>query len=167
MMKRQLTTALAAALLTVTGGVQLEAQAAHEGHERHERKAKHHRGGQHEAFNPQAMTRHLNRVLELDEAQQQELENILSAAKPGMDALRERADANRKAMYALDAGDANHQAKLDSLAAEKGAIVSEQAMLHGRLKADIHAVLTPEQRQELADRSGKMRKRFRSHRTGS
>ena len=160
-MKKHLITALSVALLGATGGTAIAAQPeAHDGHDRHDRKARFHRGGHHDAFEPQAMIRHLGRKLELDETQQQEIDNILSAAKPEIDALRERAEANRKAMYELDAGDSNHDAKLNNLAAEKGAIVSEQAMLHGRLKADIHAVLTPEQRQELAGTATKMRDRF-------
>ena len=165
-MKKQLITAMSVALLTTTGGAATAAQPeAHEGHDRHDRRLKLHRDGvQHEAFDPQAMIRHLSRKLELDETQQQEIDNILSAAKPSMDALRERAEANRKAMHELDASDSNHEAKLNNLAAEKGAIVSEQAILHGRLKADIHAVLTPEQRQELAEKSEKMRDRFRERR---
>ena len=159
-MRSQLITALSVALLAATSGTAMAAQPeAHDGHDRHDRKARFHRGGDHEAFDPQAMIRHLGRKLELDETQQQEIDNILSAAKPQMDALRERAAANRKAMHELDAGDSYHEAKLDNLAAEKGAIVSEQAMLHGRLKSAIHAVLTPEQRQELAAKSGEMRHR--------
>lgn len=160
-MKRQLITALSVALLAATSGTAMAAQPeAQDGYDRHHAKSRFHRGARHEAFDPQAMIRHLERKLELDAKQQQEIDNILSAAKPQMDALRERAEANRKAMHELDAGDSNHEAKLNNLAAEKGAIVTEQAMLHGRLKADIHAVLTPEQRQELSTRSGKIRDRF-------
>ena len=160
-MKKQLITALSVALLTATSGSVMAAQPdAREGHERHDRQLRLHRGGMHEAGDPQAMIRHLSRTLELDQTQQQKIENILSAAKPEMDDLRERAEANRKAMHELDVSDSSHGAKLDNLAAEKGAIVSEQAVLHGRLKADIHAVLTPEQRQELAGKSAKRRDRF-------
>ena len=164
-MKKHLITALSVALLAAASGTALAAQPeAKDGHDRHDRKPRLHRGGDHEAFDPQAMIRHLGRKLELDGTQQQEIDKILSEAKPQVDALRERAEANRKAMHELDAGDSDHEAKLNNLAAEKGAIVSEQAMLHGRLKADIHAVLTPEQRQELAGRSAKMRDRFRGGR---
>lgn len=165
MMKKQLITALSVALLAAASGSAVAARSgADDGHDGHDRKARFHRGGHHDAFDPEAMLRYLGRKLELDETQQQEIDNILSAAKPQLDALRERAETNRKAMYELDAGDSNHEAKLNNLAAEKGAIVSEQALLHGRLKADIHAVLTPEQRQELAAKAVKTRDRFRGGR---
>lgn len=172
-MKKQLITALSITLLTATGGTAMGAQpgahdgrpGAHDGDRRHDRKLRFHRGGgHHDAFNPQMMLRHLGKKLELDTTQQQKIDNILSAAKPQLDELRKRAEVNRRAMHELDASDSNHDAKLNSLAAEQGSIVSEQAMLHGRLKADIHAVLTPEQRQELAEKSKKMRERFRSGR---
>lgn len=162
MMKKHLITALSVALVAAATGTTMAAQpGAHDGHDRHDRKFRFHRGGHHDAADAQDMVRHLARKLELDATQQQEIDNILSAAKPQLDALRERAEANRKAMHELDVSDSSHEAKLNSLAAEKGAIVSEQAVLHGRLKADIHAVLTPGQRQELAEKSGKLRNRFR------
>lgn len=123
-----------------------------------ERKQRLHLGaGMHERGDPARMVKHLSEKLELDRTQRQEIENIVAATKPEMDALRARAETNRNAMHELDVDDANHDARLSNLASEKGAIATEQALIHGRLKSDINAVLTPEQRQELASRAGKMR----------
>ena len=164
-MKKHLITALSVALLAATSGTAVAAQPEPDGgHDRHDRKFRLHRGGHHEAFDSEEMVTHLARKLELDATQQQEIDNILSAARPQLDALRERAEANRKAMHELDVSDSSHEAQLNRLAAEQGAIVSEQAVLHGRLKAEIHAVLTPGQRQELAEKSKKMGDRFRGGR---
>jgi Spy/CpxP family protein refolding chaperone len=66
-------------------------------------------------------------------------------------------------MHELDINASNHDARLNVLATEKGAIATEQALLHGRLKSEIHAVLTPEQKQELAASAGKMRDRIQKH----
>jgi Spy/CpxP family protein refolding chaperone len=163
-MKNQAITALSVGLLAFSGGAAIAAQADGDGHEH---KYRLHRGaGMHEAVDPARMVKHLTRTLELDQTQQQEVENIVLAAKPEMEALRTRAEANRQAMHDLDVNDSNHDARLNELALEKGAIVSEQALLHGRLKAEINAVLTPEQQQELASKGDQMREHFRKRRDG-
>jgi Spy/CpxP family protein refolding chaperone len=122
--------------------------------------------GMHEHGDPERMVKHLSRKLDLDQAQQQQIGNIVLAAQPEIDALRERAEANRKAMHELDVNDSDHDARLGALATEKGAIATEQALLHGKLKSEINAVLTPEQRQELAATAGEMRDRFRKRMEG-
>jgi Spy/CpxP family protein refolding chaperone len=160
-MKRQTrvaSLALTAALFAVSAGAAVADQAEDDGN--FERKHRMHRG-MHQGGDPDRMVQHLTRELELDETQQQEIENIVTAAKPGMDALHDRVEANMKAMRELEVSDSNYDARLNELAAEKGAIASEQALLHGRLKAEVNAVLTPEQRQELADKRDRIRERFK------
>jgi Spy/CpxP family protein refolding chaperone len=129
-------------------------------------KGRHYGAGMHEGGDPLRMVKHLSDKLDLDQTQRQEIENVVSAARPEMDALRERAEANRKAMHELDVDDSNHDARLNALASEKGAIATEQALLHGRLKSEIHAVLTPEQREKLAASAAKMHERFEKRRDG-
>lgn len=104
----------------------------------------------------EAMTQHL----QLDETQAQSIRNIVSAAKPEMDELRSRAAANREAIAALDTNDADYNAKLQNLSEENGYLASQATQLHGRLRAEINAELTPEQQLELADRSNRMQRRF-------
>jgi protein CpxP len=161
-MKTQLATALSIVVFAL-GGVAATAAHAGESH-RDDRNHRSHSGtGMHEGGGPERLAKHLTRKLDLDQAQQQQIENIVSAAKPEIDALRDRAAANRNAMHELDINDSNHDARLNVLATEKGAIATEQALLHGRLKSEIHAVLTPEQKQELAASAGKMRDRIQKH----
>jgi Spy/CpxP family protein refolding chaperone len=164
-MNKQAVTALSIVFLALTGAAAAGAQAG-EGHSEHHKYRLHPGAGIHEGGDPALMVKHLTRKLDLDRTQQQEIENIVSAAQPEMDALRERAEANRRAMHELDVDDSNHDARLNALAAERGAIVSEQTLLHGRMKADISAVLTPEQRQELASGARKMHERFRKRNDG-
>ena len=158
-MKKQAVTALLIVLFALSG---VAATAAHDGEGgSYDRKHRLHFGaGMHEGGNPARVAKHLSDKLDLDETQQKEIENIMSAAKPEIDALRERAETNRKVMHELDVNDSNRDARLSELASEKGAIATEQALLHGRLKSEISAVLTPEQRQQLAASAGKMRDRF-------
>lgn len=122
--------------------------------------------GMHDGGDPVRMVKHLSDKLDLDQEQRQEIENVISAAKPEMDALRARAEANRKAMHELDVNDSSYDTRLNVMASEKGAIATEQALLHGRLKSDIHGVLTPEQGEMLAESVAKMRERFEKRRDG-
>ena len=161
-MKKQLISALfstlSIALFAATSGAAVAAQ-GHDGG--HDGKHRSHRGaGMHDAGDPGRMVRHLTRRLELDETQQQKIDNIVSAAEPEMDALQQRADANRLGLQELRTNDSSYDAKLHELAAEKGAIATERALLHGRLKSDINAVLTPEQRSELSDDAERMRDHY-------
>ncbi|MEX2126246.1 MAG: Spy/CpxP family protein refolding chaperone [Woeseia sp.] len=157
-MKKHMISALSVALFAVTSGAAVAGHGHHGGE--HDGKHRAHRGaGMHESGDPGRMVGHLTRELDLDETQQQEIDNVVLAARPQMDALRERADANRKAFHELDL-DSEHDAKLNALAVEKGAIATEHALLHGRLKADIRAVLTPAQRQQLFDQAQAKRERY-------
>ena len=106
------------------------------------------------------MTRHLD----LDDEQSQAVGNIIDAARPEIDALRQRAKENRNAMQSLDVDDPDYGTNLQNLSTEIGALTSEATLLHGRLRADVFAHLTPEQRTRAAAGRGGMHERFRRHR---
>ena len=94
--------------------------------------------------------------LDLDEAQRESVDNIMSAAKPEIKALRERAKANHEALKALGPGDPEVQ----NLAISNGELATEATLLFARVRGEIDAVLTDEQRAELAelqDRAGDRR----------
>ena len=65
-----------------------------------------------------------------------------------IDALRERGRANRLALRELDTSEADYAVTLDNLAAEHGRLATERIMLMGRVRAQIAAELTEEQRVE-------------------
>ena len=109
---------------------------------------------------PERMIRGLGRWLELDEQQQQQLENIALAARPQFDALRERAMSNHEGIRTLDAADAGYETRLHELAAENGQIATEMTLLGARFRADINAILTPEQQQQLREGHDRMREKF-------
>jgi protein CpxP len=107
---------------------------------------------------PERLVQHLSRRLDLDDTQQQALANVVDAAAPEMSELRESARANRDAIRELDVNDPDYDAKLSNLARENGELASTATLLHGRLRAEMNALLTPEQRETLANlpkRSGK------------
>lgn len=103
---------------------------------------------------------HLARRMDLDETQTQNIRNIVDAAAPEIEAMRERMHENRKAIRDLDIDDPNHDAELQRLADDNGYLAAEATRLFGRLRADIHAQLTPEQRVETKERMGRMHRRF-------
>lgn len=120
-----------------------------------------HRGshdGQHRGMrgdgprDPSMMVDRMSRHLDLDELQEEKLKNILSAAKPELDDLRGRARANREARSGLDTSDPDYSATVAYLAAENGEIVTSRMVLMGRIRAEINAELSDEQRAKLAER---------------
>jgi len=115
------------------------------------------------AGDPERMVEMMGRHLDLDATQSQTVSNILQAVKPKADSLRERSRANHEALRALDVNDPNYSTALQDLSAESGELAAERTLLHGRVRGEIHAVLTAEQQQKMADRVGKMGSRRRPH----
>jgi Spy/CpxP family protein refolding chaperone len=119
----------------------------------------------HDEFgDPTRMLEMMTRHLDLDDTQSQKIGNILDAARPEINALRERAQASRKAMHELDVGDSAYGSNLQNLSTEIGALTAEAALLHGRVRADIFAELTPAQRELAAEGRSRMGGRFGPHR---
>lgn len=110
-----------------------------------------HHGWQGDFGDPDRLAEHLTRRLDLDEDQTQKIRNIVSAATPEMQELRDRAMQNHEAVRTLDASDPDFDTRLSTLARENGDLASAATLLHGRLRAEINAVLTPEQREEFAE----------------
>lgn len=122
--------------------------------------------GEHGFGDPERMVEHLARQLELDDDQSQVLKNIIGAALPEITELKDAARENRQAIAALDVEDPDYAARLDNLAAENGRLAAAATRLHGRLRAEISAALTPEQRSLMTEKMAGMRAHFgqRRHR---
>ena len=95
--------------------------------------------------------------LELDETQVQSIENILESARPEFQALRADFRANRKALEALDPAAADYPAAINDIAAENGRLATEGTLLMSRVRNEVHAVLTVEQREKLQQSKQRMR----------
>ena len=101
--------------------------------------------------------------LDLDETQRQAVQNIQLAAAPEITALRERMQANRENMKALEPNDPNRSALLNDIAIEKGQLTTEATLLFDRVRNEVGAVLTDEQRAMVEEhRSGKGKRGRRS-----
>jgi len=96
--------------------------------------------------------------LDLDDAQRESVDNIMSAAQPEMEALRDKVRSNHEALRALDASDP----EIQNIAISNGELATEGTLLFARIRGEIDAVLTDEQRAKLAE--FKDRKRDRAER---
>ena len=108
---------------------------------------------------PGFISKRATEMLGLDEDQSQQVKNILEAAKPEFDALRDRGRETRTALMALDPADADYGAALQNLSVESGQVATDLTLLHGRVRSEVNAVLTPEQRELLAERMAEFRER--------
>lgn len=150
MMRKIVAATTAAMLCTAAGNCAFAQDADGQPGKRHPR-GHGHRMHHDEFGDPARMLEMMTRHLDLDDAQAQTIAGIIESAKPEIDALRERATATRTAMHALDVNDPDYHAKLNTLSAEIGTLTSEATLLHGRLRAEVFAQLTPEQQERAAE----------------
>jgi Spy/CpxP family protein refolding chaperone len=122
--------------------------------------------GRHEQMGSEQMVRMMTRRLDLNETQTEQIHNIMEAAKPEFDALRDRGMANREATRNLDVEDPDYGVKLQDLSAASGELAASAAELRGRVRAEIHAILTPEQREKLEAAPERGRHRGARHQPG-
>ena len=109
---------------------------------------------------PGLMLEHMADHLDLDDAQQESVRNILEAARPEIEALRDQVRANREALEALDTSDAAYSAELNNIAISNGQLATEGTLLFSRIRTEVSAVLTDEQREKLARGKERMRKAY-------
>jgi Spy/CpxP family protein refolding chaperone len=105
---------------------------------------------------PGMMIERMAKHLDLDDVQRDSLENIVSAAKPELEALREQLHANHEAIRDLDASDPEVQ----NIAMSNGELATQGTLLLARIRSEIHAVLTDEQRAMLAEVRERRKERF-------
>ena len=96
---------------------------------------------------PGMITERMAERLRLDEAQRETVDNIMSAARPEMAALRERTRANHEALRTLGPADP----EVTNIALSNGELATEATLLFARIRGEIDAVLTDEQRATLAE----------------
>ncbi len=151
MSKTMITIITCLAVLNTTGGTLL-AQENGDNSRDHERRWEGKHGAGRDLGSHEGMSERMAEHLGLDESQAQAVKNIMEAAKPEFEALRQRARENRQAMRALDVNSADYGVSLQNLSTESGQLTTETSLLRGKVRSDINAVLTPEQQQKLAER---------------
>ena len=104
--------------------------------------------------------RHLERManeLNLTDVQRQQMKQLHRDARGEKLAIRDAMQDNREAMRKLDPSAKEYSQQVERLAAEKGDLVERMTIHRSNVRAQMHAVLTPEQRELAKD----MRKQHR------
>ena len=109
---------------------------------------------------PDMMMERMADHLDLDDTQRAQVQNIMEAARPEFEALREQWRANREALASLDTADPGYSVQLNDIALSNGQLATDGTLLFSRVRSEIHAVLTDEQRDKLARSKERMHKAF-------
>lgn len=107
---------------------------------------------------PGMMLEHMADHLDLTDEQRDAVRNVLEASKPEAEALREQWRANREALEALDPDDAAYETELNNIALSNGELATRGTLLFTRVRTEIDAVLTDEQREKLERGKDRMRR---------
>jgi Spy/CpxP family protein refolding chaperone len=109
---------------------------------------------------PERMLEHMADYLDFDQAQRASLENILEAAKPEIQAMREQMRVNRHALETLDPGDPAYEILLSDIAISNGELAAQGTYLFTRIRAEVGAILTDEQREKIKRKKERIRERM-------
>jgi len=148
-MKRILT--IAAATLTAATlliGTAQAAPAGCDGPGAAPREAGFHHGGPKGLASLDRMEAKLER-LDLSDEQRAQVRSVIDAARPEFRKVADAVRVNRKEMRALMRSDEFDERAVRRIADRQGDLVADMIVLRGKLKSQVAAVLTPEQRQEL------------------
>lgn len=120
-------------------------------------------------MDPERLLQRMTQRLELTEPQSVEIRGVIENASPEFEILRQNAREHRAAMRDLQTADAEYDAKIAELAAGKADLAAATTQLRGRVRAEIHAILTPEQQQSLSEisREGRRHGQKNRHRDDS
>jgi protein CpxP len=99
------------------------------------------------------------RGLNLTDDQKAKVKSIFEAAKTDVQPLREALKENRKKLNSVTANGAFDQAQIQAIADEQGALMSKMIVEREKVKSQIIAILTDEQKAKAAQ----MRENFKQH----
>jgi Spy/CpxP family protein refolding chaperone len=101
----------------------------------------------------QRMTTELN----LTADQQQKLKGVFESARPEMEQVRDQARKNAETLRSAQPGSANYDAVVSEVARNAGDLASRSVTNGAQLRAQVWAILTPEQRTQLEARQAQRR----------
>ena len=103
--------------------------------------------------------------LNLSDQQRQQVKDVLAAHKPGLTALAERAAPARRALAAAIA--AGEETAIRQASAVLAAVQADRAVLRGKVRSEILAILTPEQREKAKELRARVEKRVAARRVAA
>ena len=152
--------ALATALMGTLGFAATPAMAeggegwkkGHKGHHGKMHKRGKRGGGKH-------MMKRMAKVLGLTDAQKAEMKTLREAHRAEVKPLREKGKANREAMSALDLTAADYDGQVAALADQQANLARDMFVLKNKMKQQMSAVLTEEQREKAKEMRAERKKR--------
>jgi periplasmic protein CpxP/Spy len=93
---------------------------------------------------------HMLKQLNLSAAQQQQIKEIMTAARPQMKSLHEQMHANSLKLRQTQPTDANYTSISSQVSQTHGSLSAQMMTLHAELRGQVFKVLTPEQQGKLA-----------------
>ncbi len=114
-------------------------------------------------FAPSFKMARMARHLDLNDEQRVQVRAILDSARPEADRVAESMLENREAMKQLPQSGTFDEARVRENAERRGTLTADMTVLKARVHFQIHAILTPEQRERMQE----MRARHQRSRHGS
>lgn len=102
--------------------------------------------------------------LGLTDAQRQKIRGLFDAARPAMEQRRDKLRADGELLRNTDPGDKDYQAVVQKVSRSAGELAASGVADAAQLRAQVWAVLTPEQRVKMKDMGDKMRSRMQERR---
>jgi Spy/CpxP family protein refolding chaperone len=110
--------------------------------------------------NPRMLDR-MATELQLTADQQQKLKGVFESARPEMEQVREKARQNADKLRAATPGTRNYDAVVSEVARNAGDLATRAVTNGAQLRAQVWAILTPDQRQKMESLQAQRRERMK------
>lgn len=101
--------------------------------------------------------------LELTVEQQDAIRDLMVRSRPAIRELRDAQRANRRELMETPTDAADYDVVLQRVAETNGQLTTDMIRRHGQLRAEVHALLTPEQRERALAMKQALRERLEYH----
>lgn len=119
--------------------------------------------GMHGHGGPGGEFHHMLRQLNLTTDQHAQVKAIWEKEKPAMQPLMQQMRQNHEAMKTLEASGPFDEAKTRALATQNAQTMVELQVAHARIKSEIVAILTPDQKAKMAEIEASHQARMSKH----
>ncbi|MGC2196676.1 MAG: Spy/CpxP family protein refolding chaperone [Terriglobales bacterium] len=101
--------------------------------------------------------------LDLTDAQQAQMKDILAKEKPTFRPLMQQLAQGHQQMRQFEQAGAFDEAKVRAIATQQSQAMTEMMVQKARIKSELMAVLTPEQKDKMAKHEARREARFQKH----
>ena len=101
--------------------------------------------------------------LDLTDAQQAQMKDILAKEKPAIRPLMQQLAQGHQQMKQFEQAGAFDEAKVRAIASQQTQTMTELMVQKARIKSELMAVLTPEQKDKMAQHEARRAARFQKH----